>query len=120
MNSVWKKIVIQTILRKKGKFVDDTYSDFALAKGMREFRISIVEYIKDFVLITIGIFSAAFGFKGFLLTNQFIDGGATGISLLISALTGTPLFLLLILVNIPFVLLGYKIIGKTFALKTAL
>ncbi|MBL7738142.1 MAG: YitT family protein, partial [Chitinophagaceae bacterium] len=39
------------------------------------------------MLITIGIFSASFGFKGFLLTNRFIDGGATGISLLISALT---------------------------------
>lgn len=79
-----------------------------------------VQLFKDFVLITLGIFSAAFGFKGFLLTNHFIDGGATGISLLISALTNIPLYILLILVNIPFIILGYKIIGRIFAIKTAL
>ncbi len=120
MNSIWKKIVITTTLQKKGKPGDAAYTDFALAKGMRAFRITLLEYIKDFFLITIGIFSAAFGFKGFLLTNNFIDGGATGISLLINALTEFPLYLLLIFVNIPFVLLGYKIIGKVFAIKTAL
>lgn len=77
-------------------------------------------HIKDFILITIGIFSAAFGFKGFLLTNHFIDGGATGISLLISALTDIPLYVLLIAINIPFIVLGYKIIGRVFAIKTML
>lgn len=77
-------------------------------------------HIKDFILIVAGIFSAAFGFKGFLLTNHFIDGGATGISLLISALTKIPLYALLIGINIPFIILGYKIIGKAFAIKTML
>jgi uncharacterized membrane-anchored protein YitT (DUF2179 family) len=81
---------------------------------------SITVYIKDFLLITIGIFSAAFGFKGFLLTNHFIDGGATGISLLISAITQVPLYALLIVINIPFIVLGFKIIGREFAIKTAL
>ena len=81
---------------------------------------NIKRHIKDFILITVGIFSAAFGFKGFLLTNHFIDGGATGISLLISATTTVPLYVLLICVNIPFIVLGYKIIGKAFAFKTML
>ncbi len=67
-----------------------------------------------------GIFSAAFGFKGFLLTNHFIDGGATGISLLISALTAIPLYQLIICINLPFIILGYKVMGRTFAIKTAL
>ncbi len=79
-----------------------------------------VRHIKDFILITAGIFSAAFGFKGFLMTNHFIDGGVTGISLLISALTPFRLYFLLIVINIPFIVLGYKIIGRLFALKTAL
>jgi uncharacterized membrane-anchored protein YitT (DUF2179 family) len=70
-------------------------------------------------LITAGIFSAAFGLKGFLLTNRFIDGGATGISLLLSALTEIPLYILLICINLPFVILGYKIINRQFAFKTA-
>ena len=81
-------------------------------------KISLKRNIKDFLLISSGIFSAAFGFKGFLLTNHFIDGGATGISLLISALTSIPLYVLIICINIPFIILGYKIIGKTFAIKT--
>lgn len=86
---------------------------------MQKQKTTIFRYIKDFVLIILGVFSAAFGFKGFLLSNHFIDGGATGIALLISALTQIPLYVLLILVNIPFIFLGYKIMGKVFALKTA-
>jgi uncharacterized membrane-anchored protein YitT (DUF2179 family) len=72
------------------------------------------------IYIILGVFSAAFGFKGFLLTNHFLDGGATGISLLISALTDIPLYLLIICVNIPFIILGYVVMGRTFALKTVL
>ena len=76
--------------------------------------------LKDTILIAVGIFLAAFGFKGFLLTNHFIDGGATGISLLISALTKIPLSYLIIGVNLPFIILGHRIIGRQFAIKTAL
>ena len=82
--------------------------------------VQIKRILKDIMLITIGIFSASFGFKGFLLTNHFIDGGATGLSLLISALTGVPLYVLIIAVNLPFLFLGYKTMGKQFAIKTAL
>ena len=85
----------------------------------RIYRLSQKRFIKDVLLIAIGIFSAAFGFKGFLLTNHFIDGGATGIALLTSALTEIPLYLLILGVNLPFVLLGYHVMGKQFALKTA-
>jgi uncharacterized membrane-anchored protein YitT (DUF2179 family) len=77
-------------------------------------------FLKDTILIIIGIFSAAFGFKGFLLTNHFIDGGATGISLLISALTKIPLSYLIIGINLPFIVMGYRIVGRQFAIKTAL
>lgn len=76
--------------------------------------------VKDFILIIAGIGCAAFGFEGFLLTNNFIDGGATGVSLLLAEVTHVPLYLLLIVVNIPFVILGYNIMGRTFAIKTAL
>lgn len=115
MNSLWKKIITNTTLDK-----NKNYSDYALAKGYTEFMIMARRHVKDFILITVGIFSATFGFKGFLLTNHFIDGGATGISLLISALTDIPLYILIICVNAPFVVLGYRIMGKTFAIKTTL
>ena len=53
------------------------------------------------------------------MPSDFIDGGVTGISLLISTLTGFKLSYLILLINIPFVILGYTQIGKTFAVKTA-
>lgn len=122
MNSIWEKIIIQTILKKpkKRSGKETVYSKYELAKGYREFIILAKRNSKDFFLITLGIFSASFGFKGFLLTNHFIDGGATGISLLISFLTGIPLYMLIIGVNIPFIILGYRVMGKAFAIKTAL
>jgi uncharacterized membrane-anchored protein YitT (DUF2179 family) len=121
MNPFWTNIVIQSALKQKtGKKPPNKPSDYVIAKAFRELKITAVRNIKDVILITLGIFSAAFGFKGFLLTNHFIDGGATGISLLISALTKTPLYILLIIVNIPFILLGYKVVNKQFAIKTAL
>lgn len=89
-------------------------------KGFRDYKIFTFRGLKDFILISLGIFSAAFGLKGFLQTNQFIDGGATGISLLISNLTDIPLPALILTINIPFVLLGFRVIGNTFAVKTAL
>jgi uncharacterized membrane-anchored protein YitT (DUF2179 family) len=67
--------------------------------------------------ILIGVLCAGFGLEGFLLPNRFIDGGATGISLLITEVFETPLYLIIILVNIPFLLLGWRVIGKGFALK---
>ena len=122
MNSLWENIIIETILKRPRKKSGKTkrYSKDELANGYREFIILARRYSKDFILITLGIFSASFGFKGFLLTNRFIDGGATGISLLISILTGIPLYMLIIGVNLPFVIMGYRVMGKAFAIKTAL
>ena len=94
-------------------------SRFRNAKRYRERLIASKRLLRDVVLITLGIFSASFGFKGFLLTNQFIDGGATGISLLLTAMTGIPLHYLIILVNLPFILLAFKTTGSQFAIKAA-
>jgi uncharacterized membrane-anchored protein YitT (DUF2179 family) len=71
----------------------------------------------DCILILLGVLSAAFGLKGFLIPNNFIDGGVTGVALLVAALSGIPLPFLLILINIPFLYLGYKVIGRTFSYR---
>jgi len=77
-------------------------------------------FIKDTFFISTGILSAAFGLESFLLPNRFIDGGVTGISLLITETTILPLYSLIIFVNLPFLLLGFKVIGKNFAIKTTI
>ncbi|WP_316799975.1 YitT family protein [Pedobacter frigidisoli] len=75
--------------------------------------------IKEIFLIVCGVTSACFGLKSFLMPSHFIDGGVTGISLLVSTLTGWNLSYLIAIINIPFVILGFRQIGKGFALRTA-
>jgi uncharacterized membrane-anchored protein YitT (DUF2179 family) len=69
-------------------------------------------------MITLGVFAAGFGLKGFLLPAGFLDGGVTGISLLINRLAGVELSLLIFCINIPFILLGFRQVSTPFALKT--
>jgi uncharacterized membrane-anchored protein YitT (DUF2179 family) len=122
MNEFWKKLIIRNVLQPNNPShpPNQPFSEEDLQKGKKELWVLIRRVIRDVLLITLGVFSAAFGFKGFLLTNHFIDGGVAGVSLLISAVTKAPLFVLLILLNAPFVLMGYFILGKHFAFKTAL
>lgn len=57
--------------------------------------------------------------RKFLIPNNFVDGGATGISLLIAGETKIPLYIILTVINIPFMIMGSKIIGRSFAIKTS-
>ena len=75
---------------------------------------------KESFLIVLGILTAGFGLKGFLIPNGFIDGGITGISLLISHLTPLSISLIIFVLNIPFMFLARKQVGNIFALKTFL
>ena len=74
----------------------------------------------NFALIVGGIFSAAFGLKGFLLSSRFIDGGVTGVSMLLSDIFHAPLSILILVINLPFVAIGYRQIGRAFAIKSIL
>ncbi|WP_232278673.1 YitT family protein [Paenibacillus sp. 481] len=70
--------------------------------------------------IIVGAVLMAVGLELFLVPNQIIDGGVTGISIISSHLSGWPLGIFLFVLNLPFLVLGYKQIGKTFALSTLL
>jgi uncharacterized membrane-anchored protein YitT (DUF2179 family) len=74
----------------------------------------------DFVLIVLGIFSAGLGLKGFLMSSHFIDGGVTGVSMLLANVFGWPLAILILVINLPFIALGYKQVGRAFALRSTL
>ncbi len=86
-------------------------------KRSRRLRVIVNSLLRDILFIALGILSAAFGLESFLLPNRFIDGGATGISLLFAEVTDLPLSLLIVVVNLPFLFLGFKLIGKHFAIK---
>jgi uncharacterized membrane-anchored protein YitT (DUF2179 family) len=71
-------------------------------------------------LIALGIASAGMGLKGFLLSSNLIDGGVTGVSMLLAKTTGLPLAVWLPLVNLPFTAVGYRMLGRAFAIRSVL
>ncbi|WP_082773911.1 YitT family protein [Hymenobacter sp. PAMC 26628] len=76
--------------------------------------------LKNAAFIVAGVASAAFGLKGFLLSSHFIDGGVTGISMLLAAVLHLPLSVLILVFNLPFIALGLNQLGKKFALRSAI
>jgi uncharacterized membrane-anchored protein YitT (DUF2179 family) len=70
-------------------------------------------------LIVLGILSEGMGLKGFLASNHFIDGGVTGISMLMAEVLHLPLPALILVINLPFIALGYHQIGRAFAIRSA-
>lgn len=76
--------------------------------------------LKRSIFIIIGAMLMAVSLEFFLVPNTIVDGGVTGISIIVSHLTGLPLGIFLFLINLPFLFIGYKQIGKTFALSTLL
>lgn len=88
-----------------------------ISRRARLARLNLIHNTQDVVLIVIGVLLAAVGLKGFLLPNGFLDGGVTGISLLINRLTGISISVLLIAINIPFILLAYRQLSLSFTIK---
>jgi uncharacterized membrane-anchored protein YitT (DUF2179 family) len=88
------------------------------AKAFRKFKLLMKRELLSAFGITLGVFSASFGLKSFLLPNDFIDGGITGVSLLVSAVTGWKLPILIVILNVPFIILGYRQLGRNFMVKT--
>lgn len=82
-------------------------------------RARFVRELLNATLIGAGVLSAGMGLKGFLLSSHFIDGGVTGVSMLLAETTGWPLSLFLPLINLPFIALGYRLLGGAFAARSA-
>lgn len=113
---------INTLTEKIGVALGKTEfqpaSRYQKAKHSWRVKRTVRDYIRSGVFTVIGVLSAGFGLKGFLMPNNFIDGGVMGISLLINNKTGIPLAALIILINIPFILLGWHQISKGFSIKS--
>jgi len=70
--------------------------------------------------MALGVISATIGLKAFLLSNNFLDGGAMGVSLLINILTDIDLSVLIIIINLPFIIIGYRQISWQFAIRSTI
>ena len=93
---------------------------YGAAKALQQQRIRLKRELRNAVFIVVGIITAGFGLESFLLPNNFIDGGVTGISLLVSSVTGLPLPALIVVLNLPFFVLGLNQVNRNFAVKTLL
>ncbi|QTQ08129.1 YitT family protein [Macrococcoides canis] len=81
-------------------------------------KLPLKEKSKRFMFITIGAILMAIALELFLVPNKLLDGGIVGISIMVSHFLKLPIGLFIFILNIPFFYLGYKQIGKTFALST--
>ncbi|CAG7631238.1 YitT family protein [Paenibacillus allorhizosphaerae] len=81
-------------------------------------KLSLLKLIRRSIFLFIGAAFVSVGLEIFLVPNNIIDGGIVGISIITGHLSGLPISIFLLLFNLPFLFIGYKQIGKTFALST--
>ncbi|MEN8125895.1 MAG: YitT family protein [Bacteroidota bacterium] len=115
MNSIFQYIISEIVKRRIKK---EEYQSTQLEKAIKNTKVEFSHLIHDTFFILLGVISAGFGLKGFLLPNMFIDGGVMGISLTIAELTEIPLSILIVVINLPFLIMGYSTISRQFALKS--
>ena len=115
MNPFFQHIITEVV---RQRLKNKKYRPTQFEKAVRNTKVEFVHVIKDSIFILLGVLSASFGLKGFLLPNLFIDGGVTGIALIITELTEAPLSILLVAINLPFILLAFSTISKQFAIRS--
>ncbi len=85
---------------------------------MEKLKTKKYQTLINFLMLTLGSIIGAFALETILIPNTILDGGVTGISIIISKLTSIPLSILVLILNIPFVYIGYKNMGKGFLMRT--
>lgn len=115
MNSIFQYVIAETVKRRLKKKKDQSTQ---FEKAVKNTKVEFSHLIRDSFFILLGVLSAGFGLKGFLLPNMFIDGGVIGISLTVAELTEIPLSILIVVINLPFLIMGFSTISKQFAFKS--
>lgn len=115
MNQLFKYIAS---LMARRRLKNKKYKASQLDKAINNSKIEISHLLRDSFFIILGIISASFGLRGFLLPNMFIDGGVMGISLIVAELSNIPLSILIVAINLPFLVMGFSTISKQLAIKS--
>ena len=115
MNPIFQYIISETVRRRLKK---KKYQATQFEKAIKNTKVEFSHLFRDSFFILLGVLSAGFGLKGFLLPNMFIDGGVMGISLTIAELTEIPLSVLIVVINLPFLIMSFSTISRQFALKS--
>jgi len=119
MNPIFQYIIVETI-KHQNKRKKTTPTSQQFKREVKNKEVEVRHILQDSFLIILGVLSAAFGLKGFLLPNSFLDGGVTGISLITAELTNVSLSVLIVVINIPFLILAFSTVSRQFAIKSIL
>ncbi|HJV76799.1 MAG TPA: YitT family protein [Paludibacter sp.] len=118
MHPIIQYNIVKAIVKYRLKNKTGAISSVEFDDEMKNMKVEFSHWGGDIFFILLGVISASFGLKGFLLPNSFVDGGVTGISLITAELTLIPLSILLVAINIPFVILAFYTVSKQFAIKS--
>lgn len=119
MNPIYNYIIVERVKRQlKRKKGSATPQD--IAKAVQKKQVEVSHIFKDAFMVLIGVLAATFGLKGFLLPNSFIDGGVTGISLILAELTGYSLAIYIVVINAPFILMAFTTVSRQFSIRSLL
>ena len=119
MNPFFKNIIV-SVVKNRQKHRKPSQISEPFEKRVKNLEVEVVHEVYDFFYLLLGVISASFGLRGFLMPSNFIDGGVTGISLMVNELAGISFPLLLVCFNLPFLALAYISIGRRFAIKSVL
>jgi uncharacterized membrane-anchored protein YitT (DUF2179 family) len=118
MNPQFFNIIRNEVRRALGRTEHAPLSRYQSAKKAKRVKKIALRNARDLLFLLLGVLSAGFGLKGFLMPNHFIDGGVMGISLLINLKAGSALALLIIVLNIPFIILGWSQVSPIFGMRS--
>jgi uncharacterized membrane-anchored protein YitT (DUF2179 family) len=120
VNQHFLNIIRLQLQKAFGRTDKQVLSRYMSAKRARQERTTALHVVRDIAFLLAGVLSAGFGLKGFLIPNDFIDGGVMGISLLVHEKTNFTLAFLIIIINLPFIILAWQQINTSFSLKSAI
>ncbi|WP_407717025.1 YitT family protein [Lysinibacillus capsici] len=100
--------------------LSDSQTSEITTKVLRPQKNSMRKVFARIIMVSVGAIIMALGLELFLVPNHIMDGGIVGVSIITSHLLKLPLGIFIFILNLPFIFLGYKQIGKTFALSTGL
>lgn len=113
-------IITQAVQRSLKSPVSTIRLQEKIARRVHRAEVEVSHALRDYLSIVLGVGAAAFGLKGFLLPADFLDGGVTGTSLLLSTVFEWPFPWLLVLLNLPFLYLAYVAFSPRFAFRSAI
>lgn len=112
------KPAILKLTAKKAQNIQALMSENGLEMKRYKSLAYFLQELQDYVVISIGVLTAAFALKGFLVPNHFFDGGVTGISLLVHEFYHFDLSITTLVLNLPLIFVSFFIVGHKFSIKT--